>query len=375
MNIYLDTSATTAVCKVAADAAYSVMTEFYGNPSSIHKKGIEARNILENSRESVASLLGVSPEEIYFTHGGTESNNTAIFGAVNKGKRYGNRIVTTSVEHPSVKEPMKVLEAQGYEVIWLKADKYGDFSVEELYNAVDKRTILVSIMAVNNEVGTILKTEQAAAAIRAAGAPALLHVDGVQAFGKLKINPSRFGIDLMSMSAHKLHGPKGVGALYIKKGTGILPISFGGGQERAMFPGTEAMPAIAGFGAAVKACGDIEHNFYKVANLNGILRSGLGSIRDVYINSPANALPYILNISVKGIPSQVLVNFLSERGIYISAGSACKKGKRSEVLTAMGLPPALIDSAVRISLSRFNTENEMYATLNAIEDAVKRLRL
>jgi cysteine desulfurase len=374
LDIYLDNSATTAVCRDAAEAAYSAMTEFYGNPSSIHKKGIEARRLLEDARGSIAGLLGVNSEEIFFTHGGTESNNTAIFGAVNKGKRFGNKIVTTSVEHPSVKEPIRVLDSQGYKVVRLKADKNGDFDVDELYESVDKSTILVSIMAVNNEVGTIYKTEQAAAAIRAAGSHALLHVDAVQAFGKLRLNPARSGIDLMSMSAHKLHGPKGVGALYVRKGAGITPISFGGGQEKAMFPGTEAMPAIVGFGAAVRALGDIELNLMKAANLNKILRYELSKIKGVFFNSPENALPYILNLSVKGIPSQVLVNFLSDKGIYVSAGSACKKGKRSEVLTAMGLPPSIVDSAIRISLSRFNTENEMFETAKAIEEATQRLR-
>ncbi len=374
MEIYLDNSATTYLCKEATDAAVKMLTGNYGNPSSLHAKGVEASKALENARENVANALGASKDEIYFTPSGTAANNTAIFGAVNANKRKGNRIITTSLEHPSVNECMKRLEDQGFEVIRLKPDITGAFSPQELMSAVNSKTILVSIMAVNNEIGTINPINQIKTALRRTNSDALIHVDAVQAFGKIPLNPGKAGIDLMTVSSHKIHGPKGAGALYIKKGVKIAPHILGGGQEKGMLSGTEPMPAIIGFGAAVKALPNLNAELEKVKKIRDYFISKITLINGVYINSAENSLPYIINLSVMGVPSQTCVNSLSQNGIYVSAGSACKKGHRSEVLTAIGLAPARIDSAIRISLSRFTTTQDMDAVVQAIQNISSRIR-
>lgn len=374
MEIYLDNSATTKICKSSADAMMSAITDNWGNPSSIHKKGINALNALNDARQALADLIKASAEEIYFSPSGTVANNTAIFGAVNALKKRGNRIVTTALEHPSVGEAMKRLEQQGFEVIRLPAARDGSFSPTDLINAINKNTILVSIMAVNNEIGTIYPISLIKQAVLRADSPALVHVDAIQALGKIELTPQRMGIDLMSMSAHKLHGPKGVGALYIKKGTRITPHILGGGQENGIFSGTQPMPAIIGFGAAVKALPNIKKQAIEVQGLRDYFVENVTKIGGVHINSPSNALPYIINLSVLGVPSQTMVNALSEMGIYVSAGSACKKGHRSEVLTAIGIEPNFIDSAIRISLSRDTTRQELISTVEAIDSVVKRIR-
>lgn len=374
MEIYLDNSATTRVCKAAADASYSVMTDNYGNPSAVHSSGVRAKKILEDSRRSVASVLGAEPSELYFSHSGTLANNTAIFGAVNARKKMGNRIVTTKTEHPSVLRCMDALEEQGFQVIRLSSGKNGAFDVEELINAVNKNTILVSTMLVNNETGSINPVELIERAVKRVSSPALIHVDAIQAFGKMPVRPSKMGIDLLTISGHKIHAPKGVGALYIRKNLNIKPVVFGGGQENGLFSGTEPLPAIAGFGAAATALGSPQKNFEEMRHLRSYLLSMLRDEPRIVINSPSDGLPNIINMSVTGIPSQVLINYLSERGIYISAGSACKKGHRSEVLTALGLPANIIDSAVRVSMSRYTTTEETEIFAAAIKDAIKSIR-
>ena len=374
MEIYLDNSATTKVCREAADAMMKMLTENYGNPSSLHRKGVEASKALENARQNIADALSCSKEEIYFTPSGTAANNTAIFGAVNANRRNGNRIVTTAIEHPSVNECMKRLEEQGFEIIRLRTDSNGAFSPQELLNAINSKTILISIMAVNNEIGTINPIHMIKTVVRRANSPALIHVDAVQGFGKIPLNPNKSGIDLLSVSSHKIHGPKGAGALFIKKGTRIQPYIVGGGQEKGIISGTEAMPAIIGFGEAVKALPNISAELSHIKEIRDYFVREVTKIGGVHINSPSDALPYIINLSVLGVPSQTIVNSLSEYGIYVSAGSACKKGHRSEVLTAIGLDGKRIDSAIRISLSRFTTKQDMDEVTEAINKIVMRIR-
>ncbi|MBR3868314.1 MAG: cysteine desulfurase [Clostridia bacterium] len=374
MEIYLDNSATTKVCREAADAMMKMLTENYGNPSSLHSKGVEASKAIENARQNLADALSCSKDEIFFTTSGTTANNTAIFGAVNANKRKGNRIITTSLEHPSVSECMKKLEEQGFEIIRLKPDMNGAFSPMELMNAINSKTILISIMAVNNEIGTINPINQIKTAVKRASSDALIHVDAVQGFGKIPLNPSKAGIDLMTVSSHKIHGPKGAGALYIRKGVKIQPHVVGGGQEKGIFSGTEAMPAIVGFGTAVKSLPNITQELADTKTIRDYFVREVTKIGGVHINSPDDALPYIINLSVLGVPSQTIVNSLSEQGIYVSAGSACKKGHRSEVLTAIGLDGKRIDSAIRISLSRYTTKRDMDEVVKALDKIVMRIR-
>lgn len=374
MEIYLDNSATTKVCRESADAMMKMLTENYGNPSSLHSKGVAASKALENARQNLADALSCSKDEIFFTTSGTTANNTAIFGAVNANRRKGNRIITTSLEHPSVGECMKRLEEQGFEVIRLRPDMHGAFSPMELMNAINNKTILVSIMAVNNEIGTINPINQIKTALKRASSDALIHVDAVQAFGKIPLNPSKAGIDLLTVSSHKIHGPKGAGALYIRKGVKIQPHVLGGGQEKGIFSGTEAIPAIVGFGAAVKSLPNITQELADIKSIRDYFVREVTKIGGVHINSPENALPYIINLSVLGVPSQTIVNSLSEQGIYVSAGSACKKGHRSEVLTAIGLDGKRIDSAIRISLSRYTTKHDMDEVVKALDKIVMRIR-
>ena len=374
MEIYLDNSATTKVCRESAEAMMTMLTENYGNPSSLHSKGVQASKALENAREITANALSCSKDEIFFTTSGTTANNTAIFGAVNANRRKGNRIITTSLEHPSVNECMKKLEEQGFEVIRLKPDANGAFSPAELMNAINSKTILISVMAVNNEIGTINPINQLKTAAKRVNSDALIHVDAIQAFGKMPLNPSKAGIDLMTISSHKIHGPKGAGALYIRKGVKIHPHVLGGGQEKGIFSGTEALPAIVGFGAAIKALPSLTSELADIRSLRDYFVREVTKIGGVHINSPADALPFIINLSVLGVPSQTIVNSLSENGIYVSAGSACKKGHRSEVLTAIGLDGKRIDSAIRISLSRFTTKQDLDEVVKAIDKIVVRIR-
>lgn len=369
-EIYFDNSATTRVCDEAAAKAAEMMTKNYGNPSSLHAMGFRAEQELRAAREAVADQLGAKPEEIYFTSGGTESNNIALFGAAHARKKRGNRIVTTQIEHPSVLNAVKKLEQEGFEVVRLKPDRQGEIDPEAVREAVTPETILVSIMAVNNEVGSILPVEAAADAIEEKRAPALLHIDAVQAFGKLPLRVRRLRTDLMSVSAHKIHGPKGVGALFVRSGTHIEPLTYGGGQEKDMRPGTESMPLIAAFGAAVRALPDTEAELAVMRKMNGFLRSELAKLPGITVNSPEDALPYILNFSAGGVRAETMLHFLSERGIYVSSGSACSKGRASHVLTAMNLPRERIASALRLSFCRFNTEEEMQKFAAALSDGL-----
>jgi cysteine desulfurase len=372
-EIYFDNSSTTRVCREAAEKVMEVMTEEYGNPSSLHTKGFRAEQEMSAARESVAQALGAEPGEITFTSGGTESNNIALFGAARARRKRGRRIVTTAIEHPSVLNTVARLEQEGFEVIRLQPDCAGKIAPEQFREAVTPDTILVSVMRVNNEVGSIQPVEAAADAIEAAKAPALLHVDAVQAFGKLRLRPRRMRADLMSVSGHKIHAPKGVGALYIRSGVHIEPLTYGGGQERDMRPGTESVPLIAGLGAAVRALPEPEAELARMRELNGFLRRELSKIPGVCFNSPDDALPYILNLSAGGVRAETMLHFLSEKGIYVSSGSACSKGRESYVLRAMGLPKDRIGSALRLSFSRFNTKEEAETFVRALKNGLASL--
>lgn len=368
-EIYLDNSATTMVCKEAAEKALEIMTEKYGNPSSLHSKGFEAQKELESAREAAAAVLAAEKEEIFFTSGGTESNNTAVFGAAEALARRGNRIVITSVEHSSVIEAMQRLEAKGCEVIYLDPDSSGRISKAQLEQAIDKKTILVSVMAVNNETGAIQPIETVRKIIDRAGAPALFHVDAVQAFGKMPIKPRKLGIDLLSASSHKIHGPKGAGILFVRKGARIIPLHYGGEQERKIRPGTEPIPAICAMGAAIKAMPDMKEEMEYIRSLERRCREGLSKISGVHINSDSECLPYIINFSVRGIRSETMLHYLAGKGIFVSSGSACAKGKKSHVLSAMGLSQELADSAVRVSFSRYNTPEDVDELIKELTNA------
>lgn len=371
--VYLDNSATTVVCEEAAKKAYCIMTEKYGNPSSLHTLGFEASKELETARNIIAGSLGVAPPEIFFTSGGTESNNTAIFGAVNALKRRGNRIVTTAIEHSSVIESAEKLKKDGYDVVFLEPDESGAIPREKFVNAINSDTILVSVMAVNNETGIIQPIKFISNAISKSGSPALFHCDAVQAFGKINLKPQKLGVDLMSISSHKIHGPKGVGALYIRKGARIVPLHYGGEQEKKIRPGTESLPLICAFGEAVKALPDTYEQHERIEALWSYCKERVSEIPDVYINSPDGALPYILNISAVGVRSETMLHYLAEYGIYVSSGSACAKGKKSHVLTAMGLSAERIDSAIRISFSRFNTKEDIDIFADRLSEGMKSL--
>ena len=375
--IYLDNSATTMPEKAVADEIYRMLTENFGNPSSFHRAGLDANAALRAARSSVAQALSCESEEVYFTSGGTEANNLAIFGTAAALGRRGKRIVTTAIEHESVMQSIDELERQGFEVIRLQPDKEGNITKGQLAEAITPDTILVSVMYINNEVGTVMPVDFIRKAVKRAGAPAYVHLDCVQAFGKVPVNPSKLGADLVTVTAHKIHGPKGVGALYVKKGTRLVPRVFGGEQEKKLRPGTEAIPLIAGFGKACELLGDVRETEKHVAALNAALREKLCAIDGVKLNSPADASPYILNFYVPVfMTSQTVVQHLSSQyGICISNGSACAKGKKSHVLTAMKLPDKVIERSVRVSLSRHTTSEEIDAFVTAIKETIEQYHI
>lgn len=371
-EIYLDNSATTRVCPEAAQKALEIMTECYGNPSSLHTMGFRAEQELSAARKAVAGALSALPEEITFTSGGTEANNLAIFGAA-WARRQHRRIVTTAIEHPSVLACMAQLEKEGWQVVYLQPDSFGRISPQQVEEAITPDTALVSMMAVNNEVGSILPIETAARVIRRNKARTLLHVDAVQAFGKLPLKPGKIGVDLMTVSAHKIHGPKGAGALYIRKGVHIPARTLGGGQEKNLRSGTEAMPAWCAFGAAVKALPPIQQKEAAIRTLWQSCREGIEAIPGTVIQSPEDGLPYILNFSCGGVKAETMLHFLEERAIYVSSGSACAKGKASHVLEAMQLPRQQALSSIRVSFSRENTPEEVAALVQAVREGMETL--
>ncbi len=372
--VYLDNSATTVPCQKAIQNINHALVSDWGNPSSLYDLGFHAQKLVDDTRKSVATTLKCREDEIYFTGSGTESNNTAIIGAAKARKKRGNRIVTTKIEHPSVLETIKGLENEGFEVVYLKPQENGVISTDDLRAAINKDTILVSIMLVNNETGAIQPVKAAADAIKETGSPAILHSDGVQAFGKMPINLSELGVDLFTVSGHKIHGPKGVGVLYIKKGLNIKPLITGGGQEKNMRSGTESVPLIYGLKGAIDSLGNIGENFKKQRQLWLYAKELLLETQFIKINSSDEVLPYILNVSVEGYRSETLLHFLEAAGIYVSSGSACAKGEGSYVLKEMGLSRNRVDSALRISFSNDNTKDDVDALKSALVTATQKLR-
>lgn len=378
MTAYLDNSATTMPCDECVDAVTNMLKNKWGNPSSLHRLGIDAMTEIIRARSAVAESLGVKSEEIIFTSGGTEANNLALFGAVKARKRLGNRIVTTAIEHESVLQSAQELEKQGFEVIYLKPDKNGNITKEQLFDAVNKDTILVSMMYINNEVGTVMPVDSIRRAVKRADSPALIHIDCVQAYGKISIHAKKLGADLITVSAHKIHGPKGVGALYVNKDANLtdqnFARTFGGEQEKKIRPGTESAPLIAGFGAAVQALPAVAEQQNHIKALNTYARQQLAQIDGLRFNNEESASPYIINIYIPTfMRSQTILQELSANyNVYVSNGSACAKGKKSHVLTAMGLDDETLDKSIRVSFCRYNTKEDIDLLVNALKELIKK---
>ena len=372
--IYLDNSSTTKPCETAISEINKSLSTNWGNPSSLHILGINAEETIINAKENIASFINCRADEIFFTSGGTESNNLAIIGAADALKRTGRRIVTTSIEHPSVLNTCKHLEQIGFDVVYISPESDGNIDADKFISAVNSETILVSIMLVNNETGCILPVSYISDKLKENGYKGLIHTDCVQAFGKLPINVETLGADLISISGHKIHGPKGIGVLYKSKKVNLKPITFGGGQEKGLRSGTEAVPLIAGIYGAIKELNP-EQYINQIYELHEYTVNKLKTECGAVINSPTeNYLPYIINASFIGLRSETLLHFLEERNIFVSSGSACAKGKGSYVLNEMGLDRKLIDSALRISFSKHNTKDEIDTLCKALCDAMNTLR-
>lgn len=373
-TIYLDNSSTTKPCSSAVSAIEDALLNKWGNPSSLHNLGLEAEQTVNAARSSIAEMLNCRDDEIYFTGSGTEANNLAIIGTAQSMKRRGNKIITTSIEHPSVLNTCNHLSQNGFEVVYIKPNSDGNISAEDILNSVDDKTILVSMMLVNNETGCILPVSAVSEGLKDMKSHTVLHSDCVQAFGKMNIDVDELGVDLLSGSGHKIHGPKGIGFLYKSKKSNIKPIIYGGNQEKGLRSGTESVPLISGLYGAVSEL-DVNRNLSAVSQLHDYAYEKLSGIDGVLINSPKeNHLPYILNISVTGYRSETLLHFLESKNIYVSSGSACSKGKGSHVLTEIGLSTDRTDSALRISFSRYNTNEDIDALYSALIDAKNSLR-
>ncbi len=370
--IYLDHAATTPVCAAAVQAAVEAMTEGFGNPSSGYPLGKAAAQRRESDRSVIAKALGCLPEELFFTSCGTEGDNWAISAALQLNRRKGNHIVTTAIEHSAVLEPIKALQSQGYEVTFLSPDKTGRIAPEAVSSAIRPDTVLVSMMLVNNELGTIFPVQAAADAIKAAGSPALLHVDAVQGFLKVPFTPKELGADFIAICGHKIRAPKGVGALYIKKEliSKVKPLLLGGGQERGLRPGTEATAQIAAFAAAVGSW--TSETASHIRAVKDYAADKLSALEGVELISRGDA-PHILAISLPGYPSEPVVRSLGDRGICISSGSACHRGKPSHVFAALGLPPRVLMGVLRISFGPDSTIDEVDVLTNALAEIRKSL--
>lgn len=362
--IYLDNSATTKPCAEALAAVALAMTDCFGNPSSRYTLGLEAERLLASSREAVASSLHADAKNIIFTSGGTESDNLAILGGTNI--KAGNHAVTTSIEHPAVLNAFAELERRGFDVTYVSPDSEGVVTFDAVDQAITSKTSFVSVMHVNNETGALMPVDRLSAMIKRKAPRALFHTDAVQSYGKLPLFPKKWGVDFLSVSSHKVHGPKGVGALYKSDKATLHPILYGGGQEGALRSGTENMPGIAGFGAAAKLINP-DVNYERLASLKKSFAEKLLSLPDVELNgSLERSIPYVLNVSFVGIRSEIMLNALSEDGVFVSAGSACAKGtgKANAALRASGAPHA--DNAIRFSFSRDTTEEELNAAYEII---------
>ena len=374
--IYLDNSATTKPCIPAVEAMTKAMTENWGNPSALYGFGIDTARELRNARHLVASALGAEPERVFFTSGGTEADNWAIFGTVKRLGKRGKHLITTAMEHHAILNCFKELESQGYEVTYLKPDSMGRISLEELQSALRKDTILVSIMMVNNEVGSVMPIGQMAKITHRLCPDAIFHTDAVQGFLKVPFQARNLGADLISVSSHKIHGPKGAGALYISpRLKSFPPLLLGGGQEGGYRSGTEGTPAIFGFAAAAEAVSKtFREDISREKALISALVEKLSLLPGVVING-AHEAPHILSISIPGVPTQNSINILQDAQICVSAGSACAKGHRSHVLTAMGIRPEIIDCTFRVSLCKDTTQEELDKLVQTIgNDILPRVR-
>ena len=383
MEAYLDNSATTRCSDRACQLMVDLLTRDYGNPSSLHMKGIEAERFVETAKKKIAKTLRVSEKEIIFTSGGTESNNLAIIGAAMANRRAGNHIITTSIEHASVENPMEFLKEQGFDITYLSVDENGIISLEELEEAVTEQTILVSMMQVNNEIGAIEPVAEAAELIKKKNPATLIHVDAIQSYGKMYIYPKKLGIDMLSVSGHKIHGPKGSGFLLVKEKTKLKPLILGGGQQKGMRSGTENVPAIAGLGEAAE---EIYENLdEKRAHLYGLKQrfiDGIEKLEGTHVNGKTgeDSAPHIVSVSFEGIRSEVLLHSLEDRGIYVSSGSACSsnnhagKQKGSKTLRNIHLKENLLDSTLRFSFSVHTTEEEIDYALEVLGELLPVLK-
>ena len=379
MEIYFDNSATTQVIPRVSDVVVRAMTEEYGNPSSLHMKGYGAEKLVKNARETIASALKVGEKEIIFTSGGTESDNMALIGCAMANRRAGDHLITTAIEHPAVLSAMAYLEEQGFRVTYLSVDEYGVVRGEDLKAALTPDTILVSIMYVNNEIGAVQPIAELSKIVKAYKPTILFHSDAVQAFGKYQIRPAREGIDLLSVSAHKFHGPKGVGFLYIKDKTKIKPLLHGGGQQRDLRPSTENVPGIAGMAEAVRYCyEDMSSKRQRMYELKKHFVEGIQALEGTHIHGriAEDSAPHVVSVGFEGVRSEVLLHALEDRGIYVSSGSACASNHPavSGTLKAIGSEEKYLDSTIRFSFSDLNTIEEADACLAALRELLPALR-
>lgn len=370
---YLDNAATTRVLPEAASAAQQAMLEYFGNPSSLHRMGLDAARLLQSNRETLAAAIGVRPEEFYFTSSGTESTNICLRGAAYQRRHQKGRMITTAIEHAATLQTVRDLGQQGFETIFLQPDTTGHIPIEALDEALTPDTFLFSCQMVNNELGTVQPVDAFGKLLKEKCPEALFHIDAVQGFCRVPFQPRQWGCDMMSVSGHKIGAPKGIGGLYIRKGLRIHPLYTGGGQENGIHPGTEPLPNIAAFAAACAVrMTKIKENYMQVAALADYFHVQANQKLPYLRWNVRSDIPYIQSISIPGCKSEVMLRILSEEGVYVSAGSACSKGKASGVLTAIALPVAQRDSTLRISFCPETTKEDIDALLNAIPKGVKR---
>ncbi|PST36180.1 MULTISPECIES: cysteine desulfurase family protein [Clostridium] len=379
MEAYFDNSATTKVLDCVKDAVVDAMCVNYGNAAAKHRKGVEAENLIREAKKAIADTLKVQEKEILFTSGGTESNNTALIGTALANRRAGKHLITTGVEHPSIYNTMSFLEEMGFEVTYLPVDHLGHISLEDLEKAIREDTILVSVMYVNNEVGAVEPIEAISQCIKKKNPKTLFHVDAIQAYGKYKIRPKKQGIDLLSVSGHKIHAPKGVGFLYIRDGVKIRPILFGGGQQKGMRSGTENVPGCVGLGVAAReAYKDFDARIEKLYTLRERLIAGLKLLGGVTINGSEDRTnaPQIVSASFEGVRSEVLLHALEDKGVYVSSGSACSSNHPgiSGTLKGIGVKKELLDSTIRFSLGDLNVEEEVDYAIGVLGELLPVLR-
>lgn len=379
MQAYLDNSATTRCMERVTDKMIRVMREDFGNPSSLHTKGVEAENYIREAKEIFAKNLKVSEKEIYFTSGGTESNNLALIGTAMANQRSGRHLITTSIEHASVLNTMKYLEDQGFRVTYLPVDEDGIVSLDVLRESICEETVLVSVMYVNNEIGAVQPVEEIARILKEKRPGALLHVDAIQAYGKYRIYPKKTGIDLLSISGHKIHGPKGSGVLYVNEKVKIRPIIFGGEQQKGLRSGTENVPGIAGVAEAAKACYEnLEEKIDRLYELKARFVEGVQKLPGTKVNGRTgrDSAPHIVSVSFQDVRSEVLLHALEDQGVYVSAGSACSSNKPavSHTLQSIGLPKELLGSTLRFSFCFDTTEEEIDYCLEKLSELLPMLR-